>query len=417
MALDSSAIRRDFPFLSPPDSVVRAGPADGRAVAFDNAATTQKPHAVLDAMRAFEETAMGNVHRGQHQETERATTAYEGARVKVQSFINARHADEIIFTKNGTEAINLVAHTWAKANMKRGDCIMLSIAEHHSNIIPWQQRMQEIGGALAWIDVTNEGELDRENLKRALDTHSIKLVALTGQSNVLGTRFDLASLIPMIHEAGAKVLIDAAQLIVHEPIDVQALDCDFLTFSGHKLYGPTGIGVLYAKRDEMRDVPAFLGGGGMVQEVTREGFVPADAPARFEAGTPPITQAVGLAAAIDWLGQFDVNDRLKHEQSLMKYTMNELAKIPGLTFVGPSDPAMRHGIISFVIEGVHAHDLTDLLGQRGCALRAGHHCAQPLHDFLGISASARISFAIYNTTEEVGALLKAMKEVIDLLTK
>ncbi len=409
MSWDSEAIRKHFPFLQSTE--------EPKAIYLDNAATTQKPQAVLDAMRTFEEHVTGNVHRGQHQETERATEAFESARKTVQAFIGAQHADEIIFTKNGTEAINLVARTWARANMKRGDCIVLSIAEHHSNIVPWQQLMQEIGGYVAWLDVSPEGILDQQNLKNVLDTHRVKLVTLTGQSNVLGTRFDLLSLIPMVHEAGARILVDAAQRIAHEPIDVQALDCDFLTFSGHKMYGPTGIGVLYAKRSEMKDMPPFLGGGGMVQDVTREGFTPADIPARFEAGTPPITQAIGLASAIEWLEEIDAQERLHHEKRLMKKAMDELSNIPGLHFVGPSEPELRHGIISFTIDGIHAHDLTDILGHRGFALRAGHHCAQPLHDFLGIIATARLSFGIYNTGKEIDALILAINNAIDLLKK
>lgn len=402
MALDVSAIRSQFPFLD--------RSAAGESAYLDNAATTQTSRSVAMTMGAHMTRLRGNVHRGLHAQTEHATTAYEAARGAVRGFINASHADEIVFTKNATEGINLVAHAWARANIKKGDRIVLSVAEHHANIVPWLQLAEEVGAEIVWIDLTEAGQLRPDQYDHAL-RNAPALVALTGQSNVLGARFDLPALIAAAKEAGARVLIDAAQLAAHARIDVQALGCDFLVFSGHKIYGPTGIGALYASREAQKDMQPFMGGGGMVHAVTRGGFIPADAPAKFEAGTPPITEAIGLAAAIEWQARFAWADRAAHDEVLMQVARAELGAIPGLRILGAG-----HGCLAFTIDGIHPHDLTDMLGQKGIALRAGHHCAQPLHDFLGISASTRLSTALYTTEEDIRACAKAIKNAMTLFS-
>ncbi len=408
--LDITAIRRQFPYLQ------SAIPS----TYLDSAATTQKPQAVIDAMCNAMKQPMGNVHRGQHRETEVATDAYEAARAAVAHFVGAAHADEIIFTKNCTEAINLAANAWALHKLQPGDTVVLSILEHHSNIVPWLQLQQDKGITVEWIDMDESGKLRLEQLETYLQSGPVKLVAITGQSNVLGTRPDLQRIIEMAHAHDAKVLVDAAQLIAHSPVDVSALGCDFLTFSGHKIYGPTGIGVLYASREMQKEMKPFLGGGGMVHAVSRASFTPADAPHLFEAGTPPITETLGLAAAIEWQKQFNWEDRQQHDQNLMYVAVEALSTTLGLRIL----PLLRHtqysilntqysfsGCLSFTIDGVHPHDLTDLLGQQGFALRAGHHCAEPLHERLGVNASTRMSFGLYTTEEDIRSCAAAIKEI------
>lgn len=405
--LDSSAIRRQFPFL------------DGNTIYLDSAATAQKPQAVLDALQDFYRST-ANVHRGVHAMTEKATQAYEEARDTVRVFINAKHSDEIIFTRNTTEAINLVARSWGETFLKKGDIVVLSILEHHSNIIPWLQLKEKIGIEVRWIDIDDDGSLKLNELDELLATNKVKLVSMTGQSNVLGVRPPLDEVITKAHAVNALVMIDAAQLIAHAPVDVQDLDADFLAFSGHKLYGPAGIGVLYAKRDLLKSMPPFLGGGMMIRSVTKDGFTTADAPQKFEAGTMPAGEAVALKAAIDWLAQFSWEDRIAHEQSLMKHAIEQLQKIEGLHTLPNSQLSIINyqlsGCLSFTIANIHPHDLTDILGQKGFALRAGHHCTQPLHQRLGINASARISFGIYNTIDEIDALIMAIKEAHKILS-
>lgn len=397
MSLDINVIRRQFPFL-----------ASGTASAYlDSAATTQKPQAVIDAMSSAMSHPLGNVHRGVHRETDIATERYEAARAAVARFIGAAHADEIIFTKNGTEAINVAAYGWARQHLKAGDRIALSILEHHSNIIPWLQLKEQIGIEIDWIGLK---ELDTFEL----DSRT-RLFCITGQSNVLGIRPDLQKWIDAAHTIGAKTLVDAAQLVAHMPIDVQTTDCDFLAFSGHKIYGPTGIGVLYVKRETMKNMQPFFGGGGMVQTVTTDSFIPAGLPHRFEAGTPPIIEAIGLHAAIDWQSQFSWIDREKHDQDLMKIAVDALSDIPRMRILTANRLPLT-APISFTIDGVHPHDLTDLLGQRGFALRGGNHCAQPLHNALGINASTRMSFGLYTTAEEIHACIAAISEIISMLT-
>lgn len=402
MALSPDQIRQAFPLFqqeSPP-------------IYFDTAATAQIPQTVMDAMRSFDAEYKANVHRGVHAMTEKATQCYEESRAGVQTFLNAKHVDEIIFTKNTTEAINLVAQSWGKTNLKKGDIIALSIMEHHSNIVPWQQLASESGVSIKWFE-------DDTELDEVLNKGNVKLVAITGESNVLGMCPDIDAITAKAHSAGALILVDAAQLAVHHRIDVTKTDCDFLAFSGHKLYGPTGIGVLYGKRDLLKSMPPYMGGGMMISSVTTEGFTPADAPAKFEAGTPPIAEAIGLHAALDWLTQYDWKDIEAHEAALITKALKALDKIKGVTLLptphSPRPAPSQSGCFSFTIEDLHPHDVTDILGQRGIALRAGHHCTQPLHNKLGIPASIRFSVGIYNTEKEIDTFAKELEEVTSFL--
>jgi cysteine desulfurase/selenocysteine lyase len=386
-------IRRQFPILH-----------SGEIVYLDSAATAQKPCAVLDAMDQFHTKENANVHRGMHVLAEKATVAYEDARKSVASFLNAAPY-EIVFTHGCTESINLVAKSWGKANLQQGDTVALSILEHHSNIVPWLQLQEELGITIEWMDMDNDGTLMIENF------NDVKLVAITGCSNVLGVKPDLQSIIEKAHAAGAKVLVDAAQLVMHERIDVQDLDCDFLVFSGHKLYGPTGIGVLYGKRDLLESMPPFMGGGMMIGHVSKDGFTSAEIPSKFEAGTPPIAQAVGLHAAIDWLTQFDWNDIAAHEDELMRTAIETLQTIDGVTIIGKP----KCGCMSFTVDGIHPHDLTEIIGRKGVCLRAGHHCAEPLHERLGVSATTRLSIGIYNTKEDIACVKKEIEAALHVL--
>jgi cysteine desulfurase / selenocysteine lyase len=397
MTLDISSVRAQFPIFKNRDITY-----------LDSAATMQKPRVTIEAMDMFYKTNNANIHRGMHPLTEHATIAYENARKTVHTFVNASHTEEIIFTKGCTESINLVAQCFTHP----GDHIVLSILEHHSNIVPWMQR----GAHIHWIDIDKNGELMLDQLEKTLQEEDIKLISITGQSNVTGYKPPLKKIIQLAHASDVYVLIDAAQLCAHHPIDVQDLDCDFLTFSGHKLYGPTGIGVLYAKRDILESMPPYMSGGMMIHNVTRTGFTPADIPHKFEAGTPAIAQVLGLATAIDWFSKFDWKDIEEHEQSLLKHTVDALNKIEDLTILGDGGMEGRSGCVSFIIKGIHPHDLTDILGQKNICLRAGHHCAQPLHDSLGIKASTRVSFGIYNTKEEIDTLCIAIQKVQEKLT-
>jgi cysteine desulfurase/selenocysteine lyase len=404
MALDVNAIRQEFPILSQR--------IDGHPLIYlDNAATAQKPRAVLEALRRFYEESNANVHRGMHVLAERATVAFESARAAVQQFIGAQRPEEIIFTKSCTEAINLVAKSWGRAELGRGDAVVLSVLEHHSNVVPWLQLKEEKGIELRWIDIDDRGNVKLVELDQFLAQGNVKLVAITTQSNVLGVRPPLREIITKAHAANAFVLVDAAQSIAHHATNVQDLDCDFLAFSGHKLYGPTGIGILHGKRALLEVMPAFLGGGMMIQEVHTDHFTPAELPQKFEGGTQPIAQAIGLHAAIDWLGRFQWEDIEAHEHSLLALALEELATVPGLTILGPRRADEISGCISFLVEGIHSHDLTEVLGREGICLRAGHHCTQPLHRRLGLTASSRLSVALYNTHEEVRAMAQAIRDL------
>ncbi|TSC97178.1 MAG: cysteine desulfurase / selenocysteine lyase, partial [Candidatus Peregrinibacteria bacterium Greene1014_49] len=353
--LSIDTIRRQFPFL-------RASPPP---VYLDSAAMAQIPDAVLEEMQKWEQSSRSNVHRGMHARAEESTIAYESARSTIQGFIHAKYSDEIIFTKSCTEAINLVTRSWGEMHLQEGESIVVSMLEHHSNIVPWLQLKNSKGIDVLWMDIDENGIPRMEDLERHLKIGRVKLVAITALSNVLGVAPDLQKIISMAHDAGALVLLDAAQAIAHMPLDVQELDCDFLAFSGHKLYGSTGIGVLYGKRKILENMPPFLGGGMMIREVRTDGFTPADLPAKFEAGTPPIAEAVGLAAAIEWLKQFSWNDIQAHEQELLQSAICNLQQIPNLHILGQSQIVNRksqivHGCISFTLDGVHPHDLTEM---------------------------------------------------------
>jgi cysteine desulfurase / selenocysteine lyase len=405
MPLDVDAIRRQFPLLRREPSLAY----------LDSAATSQKPDAVLDAVREYYETSVGAVHRSMHPLAERATEIYEGSREIVRGFLNARYADEIVFTKNATEAVNLAAHAWARRNLKKGDVILLSPLEHHSNIIPWMMLRQLLGVQIEWIGIDAEGGLDLSSLQRQLKKKETKLWAVTGLSNVLGNYPALSSLLMLARHEGIATLVDAAQLCAHAPIDVQELKCDFLALSSHKMYGPEGIGVLYGRRELLEQMPPFLGGGSMIREVRPTGFTPADSPQRFEAGSQPVSAAAGLAAAIRWSEQFPWEDRQAHEQVLLQAALDMLNDIPGITILGPANAEERLGCISFHAEWAHAHDIAEVLGSKGICVRAGNHCAQPLHEAFGIPASVRISIALHTTEEEVRRVGAALVEAKKLL--
>ncbi|HAI98186.1 TPA: cysteine desulfurase [Candidatus Peribacteria bacterium] len=407
MPLDTAAIRRQFPIFR----------EEHPPIYLDSAAMGQKPANVIDAMDTYYRLAASNVHRGMYALADEATNRYEASRETVRAFIAAKHRDEIVFTKGATESINLVAKTWGKANLKKGDGVVLSILEHHSNIVPWLQLKEEIGISLRWIDMEEDGSLRMADIDAALKDGKAKLVSVTGLSNVLGTLPPLSDIIERAHRAHALTLIDASQLIAHRPIDVTELNCDFLAFSGHKLFGPTGIGVLYARSPLLSKIPPFLGGGGMVQRVTREEFLPADPPAKFEAGTPPIAEAIGLKAAIEWFTQYPWKDIEAHEHALLAHAIEKLKAIPSLRILGPASADEVAGCVSFTIEGVHPHDLTDILGRQGICLRAGHHCAQPLHERLDIGASTRLSVSLYNTPEEIDRCAEEIRRAIAKLKK
>jgi len=398
---DIARIRADFPIL---DQEAHPGK---RLVFLDSAASSQKPRQVIDAMTAYYTHDHANVHRGIHTLSERATDAYEGAREKIRAFINARSHREIIFTRNTTESINLVAGSWGRANLGPGDAVVLSVMEHHSNIVPWQILAAERGFTIRYIPVTSTGELDLDAYAAFLRDDPVKLVSVMHVSNVLGTVNPVAAMIQQAHEAGALFMIDGAQSVPHLAVDVQALDVDFLAFSSHKMAGPTGLGVLYGKRALLEDMPPYMGGGEMIRRVTLEGSQWNDLPHKFEAGTPAIAEAVGLGAAVDYLSALGMDKVLAHERIIVEYAMDRLAEVPGLTIYGP-DTDRRNGVTTFSLKDMHAHDLAQLLDAEGVAIRAGHHCAMPLHQHLGVPATARASFYVYNTKADVDALVEAI---------
>ncbi len=403
MKRDYKSIRSEFPILS--------RTLAGRMLIYlDNAATTQKPSSVIETMTDHLEVHNANINRGVHFLGEEATVAYDQARKTVHRFIHAHHAHEIIFTRNATESINIVARSWGETFLQPGDSVVLSVMEHHSNIVPWLQLKEKIGIRLQWINVDSAGNLDTDAYAQALADQTVKLVAVTGLSNVLGCLTPLKQMIMQAHEAGALVLVDASQLAVHQPVDVQDLDCDFLALTGHKLYGPTGIGILYARTALLEKMPPFLGGGDMIQNVTRDHFTAAELPRKFEAGTPAITQAVGLGAAIEWLEKTGQDTIATLEQSLLQHAQKRLDGIPGLTILGPQNAHDRRGCISFTVDGIHPHDITQILSDQGICLRAGHHCTQPLHAHLGVTATTRLSVAAYNTMEEIDVCADALME-------
>ena len=403
MPLDINTLRKDFPILG---REVRPGVP---LVYLDSTATTQKPVAVLRAMDEFYRHNNANIHRGVHTLAEEATAMYEQARQQVADFIHASSAAEIIFTRNTTESINLVAYTWARANLRAGDMLVLTEMEHHSNLIPWQMLAAECGVTLEFIPVTEDGLLDLEAY-RSLLARSPKLVAFCGMSNVLGTINPVAEMIQLAHAAGALALVDAAQSVPHLPVDVLSLDVDFLAFSAHKMLGPTGIGALYAKARLLEAMPPFLGGGDMIKTVHLRSFTPNDVPHKFEAGTPAVAEAIGFGAAVAYLSEIGMETVAAHEREIVTYALERLGEIPGVKVLGPA-AEKKGGVAAFTLEGVHPHDVAQILDHYGVAVRAGHHCAQPLHEKFGITATTRASFYIYSLKEEVDKLVTGILQV------
>ena len=403
-AFDAAQLRRDFPIL---EQLVHGKPL----VYLDNAATAQKPRAVVDAISRYYLTDNANIHRGVHLLSERATAEYERGRDAVQGFLNARESREIVFVRGTTEAINLVAQAYARPLLKPGDEIVVSVLEHHSNFVPWKMACEATGARLRVVPVTDAGELQMEEYEKLLGPRT-RLVALGLVSNALGTINPVAEIVRLAHARGIPVLLDGAQAVPHMPVDVQALDCDFYAFSGHKLFGPTGIGVLYGRAEILERMPPWQGGGDMISSVTLDEVTYNTLPAKFEAGTPHIAGVVGLAAAIDYLGGVDMTAAAEHEVALARYAEERLSEFPDVRIVGRA-PA-RAGIVSFVMRSAHPHDIGTVLDQEGVAIRTGHHCCQPLMLRLGVPATARASLAFYNTREDVDRFVAALARVQEM---
>jgi cysteine desulfurase/selenocysteine lyase len=403
MRLNVTEIRKDFPIL---ERETRAGI---RLTYLDSTATSQKPLAVIQAMDDFYRRSNANIHRGVHTLAEESTTLYENAREKIAKFINAASARQVIYTRNTTESINLVAYGWARTNLKHGDLVILTEMEHHSNLVPWHMLQAERGIELEFISVTEDGLLDLETYKSLLD-RSPKLVSFSHMSNVLGTINPAAEMIRMAHNAGAITMVDGAQSVPHLAVDMQTLDADFYAFSAHKMCGPTGIGVLYGKAALLESMPPFLGGGDMIKEVKLRSFRANSLPHKFEAGTPAIAEAVGFGAAVDYLNKIGMENIAVHEHEIIDYALERLEEIPGVKLFGPSSDK-KGGVASFTLDGVHPHDVAQILDRDGIAVRAGHHCAQPLHEKFGIPATSRASFYLYNTKEEVDLLVDGIYKV------
>ena len=401
--LDIETIRADFPVLS-----IEAYPGVP-LIYLDSAASSQKPTAVIDAMNAYYRGYHANVHRGIHRLSEAATAAYEGARQRIAHFIGVSDSDQVIFVRNATEAFNLVAYSWGRSNIGAGDEILLTEMEHHANIVPWQILAQERGATIRYVPFNEDGTLDLTRLPDLL-TGRTKLFSFTAVSNVFGTINPVAELVEAAHQVGALAMVDAAQSVPHMAVDVPSLNCDFLAFSGHKMCGPTGIGVLFGKRELLEAMPPFMGGGDMIRRVTLEGSTWNDLPWKFEAGTPSIAEVIGLGAAVDYLSGIGMDEVLAHEQFITDYALEALSEVEGLTVLGPS-PAQKGGVAAFTLAGVHPLDIAELLDEDGIAIRAGHHCAMPLHHKLGISASARASFYVHTTPDEIDKLVVSLNRV------
>jgi len=407
MTFDAHAIAKDFPILG---RTIRDGK---RLVYLDSGATSQKPNVVIDAESNFYRLHNAAVHRGAHQLAEEATDAYEGARTIVADFLNA-HVDEVVFTKSATESLNLVSYAMGNAapgtrfHLKAGDSIVITEMEHHANLIPWQQLAARTGAQLKWFSVTEEGRLDLSNIDSLIDS-TTKVVALTHQSNVLGTINPLDAITRRAHEVGAVVVLDACQSVPHMPVDVKALDIDFLAFSGHKAVGPTGIGIFWGRSELLADLPPFLTGGSMIENVTMESATWAQAPKKFEAGVPNMAQAVGLGAALTYLTSIGMDNIHRHEVELTSYLLNGLSDIKDLRIIGPKTTDLRGGAVSFTLGDIHPHDLGQYLDSQGIAVRTGHHCAWPLTRKLGVPATTRASVYLYNTTDDLDALVEGVQ--------
>ncbi len=402
LAYDVEAVRAEFPILQ------QMHHDDVPLVYLDNAASSQKPAQVIDALDDYYRRYNANVHRGVHKLSEEATEAYEMARIKIQKFINAGSKREIIYTSGTTDSINLVAQSWGRRNLGPGDVVVSTVMEHHSNIVPWQLLAEEKGFTLKFVPLLDDGTLDMAAYAALLRDEPVKLVAVVHASNVLGTFNPVKEMARMAHEAGALIIVDAAQSVPHMPVDVQDLDADFFAFSGHKMVGPTGIGILYGKRYLLEAMPPWRGGGDMIATVRLEGSTWNDLPYKFEAGTPIIAGAIGLGYAVDYLSALGMDKIIAHEHDLTEYALERLAEVPGVTLMGPDDASKKGGVAAFTVDGIHAHDVAQILDSNGIAVRAGHHCAMPLHEICGITASARASFYLYNTRYEVDALIEGV---------
>jgi len=404
---DWARIKADFPILTHQVN-------DHRMAYLDSAATSQKPTAVLDAMREYYETINANVGRSSHTIAHLASTAAESSRARLATFIGATDANEIVFTKNATESINLLAGSWGVANLGPGDAVVLSLLEHHANIVPWQMLSERLGFEVRWLGLTADGELDLTDLDRLLD--GAKLLSISAMSNVLGTITPVRRLADAAHAKGALIAIDACQYVPHLPTNVIDLDVDFMAFSGHKMLGPTGVGILWARRELLEEMPPFLGGGGMIGNVTTDGFTTAEVPHKFEAGTPPIAEIIGLGAAVDYLSDIGMDAVREHEVRLTAYFLRTLTERYGddLVIHGPAEPATRGGVFSFSYKDIHPHDMSQVLDQAGIAVRAGHHCAKPLMKHLGVGATARASVYVYNDESDIDQLADALQAADDI---
>ncbi|HKQ22587.1 MAG TPA: cysteine desulfurase [Nitrososphaeraceae archaeon] len=400
--VNSYELRNDFPIFKKK--------INGKELVYlDNASTTQKPYSVINSITDFYSNYNSNIHRAVYQLAEEATTLYEQSREKIANFINVR-PEEIVFTRNTTESINLIAHSWARTNLKKDDGVAITELEHHSNIVPWQILSQEIGTRLEYVGIDENGFLDLEHLIELISSKKVKLVSLSHMSNVLGTIVPIERIIKIAHENDIPVLVDGAQSVPHMPVDVKKMDCDFLVFSAHKMLGPTGVGVLYAKKEFLEKMRPFMGGGDMIKEVFKFHTNYNEVPYKFEAGTPNIADVVGFGAAIDYLEKIGMENIRKHEIDLTKYALDSILSIKQLTVYGPRDPNYRGGVISFNIADIHPHDLATIMNDHGIAIRSGHHCAQVLMQRLDVPATSRASFYIYNTKEEIDKFVNAIKE-------
>lgn len=407
--INISKIREDFPILK---REVNGKPL----IYFDNAATSQKPNTVIETTDRYYREYNANIHRGIHKLAEEATLAHEVARENIGKFINSKRTEEIIFTRNTTEAINLVAQSWGRANVGPGDKIVLTIMEHHSNTVPWQLLAQEKGARVEYVKIDDEGKLREDEVHELIDEKT-KIVCVTQASNVLGTVNHVKEIGKVAHSFGALFLVDAAQSVPHMHVDVRDIDCDFFAFSGHKMLGPTGIGVLHGKREHLESMPPFLGGGEMIREVHTSGASWKDIPYKYEAGTPNIAGAIGLGSAVDYLRKIGMENVHEHEKELTRYALQRMSEVQGLDIYGPKGAEDRVGVIAFNLGDIHAHDLASILDEDGIAIRSGHHCAQPLMEFLNLPATSRASFYIYNTKEEVDAFINALERARKLFAR
>ncbi len=409
MSLDTARIRGDFPILR---RLVNGRPL----VYLDNAATTQKPQRVIDALVHYYTAMNANVHRGIHTLAVEATEAYEGTREKVARFIGAERYGHVVFTRNATEALNLVARSWGEANLRDGDEVVLTVMEHHSNIVPWQLVARKTGARLRYVDIRDDGTLDLDQLRQLVGSRT-RVVSLTHASNVLGTINPIPDVAELAHRAGAILVVDGAQSAPHLPVDVRALGCDFYAFSAHKMLGPTGVGVLWARPGLLEQMEPFLGGGEMISVVRPEESTWAEVPHKFEAGTPNIADVIAFAAAIDYLEDLGMANVRAHEVDLTGYALDRLASLPEVRIFGPMDPERRGGVVAFAVEGIHPHDVATIVDQFGIAIRAGHHCAQILARRLGVPATNRASFYVYNESREVDLLVDALKEAVEVFRR